>query len=62
MPRSVRFNQLGLVQAYQRFRQSVVEGVADGADRGVDAGIDQVLGESERRVLTTGVSVKPNSV
>ena len=47
MPRPARFNQLGLVQAYQRFRQSVVEGVADGADRGLDTRIDQVLSEPE---------------
>jgi hypothetical protein len=36
-------------------------GVTDNANGGIDADLDQAIGESYGRILTSGISVKPNS-
>ena len=45
------FDQLGLVQAVDRFGERVVIGAADRADRGLDPGFGEPLSEPDRGVL-----------
>jgi hypothetical protein len=57
MPWPSWFYQLCFVEPDRGFGERVVQRVADGADRGVNARVDQMLGESERGVLATGVGM-----
>ena len=54
------FDQLGLVQAVDRFGQGVVIGAADRADRGLDPGVGEPLGEPDRSVLRTSICMVDN--
>ena len=56
-PRSAPMDDLGLVEAVDRFGESVVVGVADAADRRLDAGLGQALGVFDRDVLAAPVAV-----
>jgi hypothetical protein len=50
-PWSVPMDDLGLVEAVDRFGESIVVAVADAADGGLDAGLRQALGVLDRDVL-----------
>ena len=50
-PWSAPVDHLGLVEAVDRFGESVVVAIADAADRGLDAGLRQALGVSNADVL-----------
>ena len=56
-PRTATTDQLGLVQADQRFGGRVVEGVSDAADAGLGADLGEPLGVADRQVLHTAVGV-----
>jgi hypothetical protein len=56
------FDQLGLVEAVDRLGQRVVVGASDCADTGLDAGLGKALGEPDRGVLRTPVSVWTTSL
>ena len=56
-PRSAPMDDLGLVEAVDRFGEGVVVAVADAADRRLDAGLGQALGVFDRDVLAASVAV-----
>jgi hypothetical protein len=51
LPRAVPADQLGLVQADDRFGQGVIERVAAGTDRSDGAGLGEPFGVADRQVL-----------
>jgi hypothetical protein len=52
-PRSAPVNDLGLVEAVDRFGESVVEAVADAADGGNEARLDQLWISAEIRPMVS---------
>ena len=50
-PALAAVDELGLVQAVDRFGEGVVEAVALASDRGGDAGVGEALGVADRAVL-----------
>ena len=50
-------DDLGLVQAVDRFGERVVVGVADASDRRLDTGLDQALGVFDRDVLHAAIGM-----
>ena len=52
-PRSASMDDLGLVEAIDRFGEGVVVRVADAADGGLDSGFGEALGVLDRNILAT---------